>query len=207
MLWLYFFVSHCLRLIVSINIFSFQRNSTNSRANRKKGEQSDTKSMDTNWCSIGTCGFMVVQYSACMPTSCCGSTFTRLAIEYAVWWWSSNKNQFKLFAKIHFFYLLLFFSTFQILSFDCNSLWRSFNIDILTEAPETLVSVLRCLGETLTVHVACVTWDKQFRLALVASSLPIDYKYESQEFYTNKTRVNTKWHWKIAKMKYGKKKF
>lgn len=56
-----------------------------------------------------------------------------------------------------------------------------------SEAPETLVSILRCLGETMTVHVACTTWDKQFRLALVASSLPIDYKFESQEFYTKKS--------------------
>lgn len=61
-------------------------------------------------------------------------------------------------------------------------------IDV-AEAPETLVSILRCLGETLTTHVACTTWDKQFRLALVASSLPIDYKFESQEFYTKKTQV------------------
>lgn len=58
-----------------------------------------------------------------------------------------------------------------------------------TEAPETLVSILKCLGETMTVHVACTTWDKQFRLALVASSLPIDYQFESQEFYSKKARV------------------
>lgn len=58
-----------------------------------------------------------------------------------------------------------------------------------TDAPETLVSILKCLGETMTVHVACTTWDKQFRLALVASSLPIDYQFESQEFYSKKTRV------------------
>lgn len=57
------------------------------------------------------------------------------------------------------------------------------------EAPETLVSILRCLGETLTVHVAVCLWDKQFRLALVASSLPIDYKFEGQEFYTKKSKV------------------
>lgn len=66
------------------------------------------------------------------------------------------------------------------------------NFDIyskFTDAPETLVSILKCLGETMTVHVACTTWDKQFRLALVASSLPIDYQFESQEFYSKKTRV------------------
>lgn len=57
------------------------------------------------------------------------------------------------------------------------------------EAPETLVSILRCLGETITVHVSCTTWDKQFRLALVSSSLPIDYKFENQEFYSAKTQV------------------
>lgn len=59
-----------------------------------------------------------------------------------------------------------------------------------TEAPETLVSILRCLGETITVHVACTTWDKQFRLALVASSLPIDYKFENPEFYSTKTQMD-----------------
>lgn len=60
-----------------------------------------------------------------------------------------------------------------------------------TEAPETLVSILRCLGETMTVHVACTIWDKQFRLALVASSLPIDYKFESPEFYSTKSQVKS----------------
>lgn len=61
---------------------------------------------------------------------------------------------------------------------------------LLAEAPETLVSILRCLGETITVHVACTTWDKQFRLALVASSLPIDYKFENQEFYSKKSQLD-----------------
>lgn len=42
----------------------------------------------------------------------------------------------------------------------------------------------------MTVHVACTTWDKQFRLALVSSSLPIDYKFESQEFDSKKGRVS-----------------
>lgn len=64
------------------------------------------------------------------------------------------------------------------------------DILLLAEAPETLVSILRCLGETMTVHVACTTWDKQFRLALVASSLPIDYKFENQEFYSKKTELD-----------------
>lgn len=63
-----------------------------------------------------------------------------------------------------------------------------------TEAPETLVSILKCLGETMTVHVACTTWDKQFRLALVASSLPVDYQFESQEFYSKKTRVLSRFY-------------
>lgn len=62
---------------------------------------------------------------------------------------------------------------------------------MFTEAPETLVSILRCLGETMTVHVACTIWDKQFRLALVASSLPIDYKFESTEFYSTKSQVKS----------------
>lgn len=57
------------------------------------------------------------------------------------------------------------------------------------DAPETILSILRCLGETITVHVACTTWDKQFRLTLVSSSLPIDYKYEREEFYSAKTQV------------------
>lgn len=62
---------------------------------------------------------------------------------------------------------------------------------MFTEAPETLVSILRCLGETMTVHVACTIWDKQFRLALVASSLPIDYKFETTEFYSTKSQVKS----------------
>lgn len=79
----------------------------------------------------------------------------------------------------------LFFTCEQYGSFSKTKLKQ---IDV-TEAPETLVSILRCLGETLTAHVACTTWDKQFRLALVASSLPIDYKFESQEFFTKKSQV------------------
>lgn len=58
------------------------------------------------------------------------------------------------------------------------------------EAPETIVSILRCLGETLTVHVVCTIWDKQFRLALIAASLPVDYKFESSEFFSTKSHMN-----------------
>lgn len=59
----------------------------------------------------------------------------------------------------------------------------------MSDAPETVLSILHCLGETMTVHVACTTWDKQFRLTLVSASLPIDYKFERTEFYTSKSEV------------------
>jgi len=32
------------------------------------------------------------------------------------------------------------------------------------------------------VHVTATTWDRQFRLALVASSLPVDYPFDNVEF-------------------------
>ncbi|XP_055677642.1 uncharacterized protein LOC129786566 isoform X2 [Lutzomyia longipalpis] len=51
------------------------------------------------------------------------------------------------------------------------------------DAPEPILSTLRGLGETLTMYVTTTTWDKQFRLALVSTTLPIDYSYEnSPEF-------------------------
>lgn len=57
------------------------------------------------------------------------------------------------------------------------------------DTPEPILSILRGLGETLTVHVACTTWDKQFRLTLVSSVLPIDYPFESEEFFCKKSEV------------------
>lgn len=53
------------------------------------------------------------------------------------------------------------------------------------DAPEPILSTLKGLGETLTVHVVGTTWDKQFRLALVASSLPVDYDFEDSEFFSS----------------------
>ncbi|XP_035900175.1 uncharacterized protein LOC118506736 [Anopheles stephensi] len=50
------------------------------------------------------------------------------------------------------------------------------------EAPEPILSTLKGLGETLTVHVTSTIWDKQFRLAVVSSSLPVDYPFEEGEF-------------------------
>ncbi|KFB53386.1 hypothetical protein ZHAS_00021700 [Anopheles sinensis] len=50
------------------------------------------------------------------------------------------------------------------------------------EAPEPILSTLKGLGETLTVHVTSTIWDKQFRLAVVASSLPVDFPFEESEF-------------------------
>lgn len=46
------------------------------------------------------------------------------------------------------------------------------------DAPEPILSTLKGLGETLTVHVMECIWDKQFRLALVSSALPVDYVFE-----------------------------
>lgn len=57
------------------------------------------------------------------------------------------------------------------------------------DTPEPILSILRGLGETLTVHVSCTTWDKQFRLTLVSSVLPIDYPFESDEFFCKKSEV------------------
>lgn len=37
--------------------------------------------------------------------------------------------------------------------------------------------------------MVCTIWDKQFRMALVASSLPVDYKFETAEFYSAKSQV------------------
>lgn len=54
----------------------------------------------------------------------------------------------------------------------------TFNLLAPEDAPEPILSTLKGLGETLTVHVMESVWDKQFRLALVSSSLPVDYKYE-----------------------------
>uniref|UniRef100_A0A182UHA5 Coiled-coil protein 142 C-terminal domain-containing protein n=1 Tax=Anopheles melas TaxID=34690 RepID=A0A182UHA5_9DIPT len=50
------------------------------------------------------------------------------------------------------------------------------------EAPEPILSTLKGLGETLTVHVTSTIWDKHFRLAVVSSSLPVDYAFEDGEF-------------------------
>ncbi|XP_053696391.1 uncharacterized protein LOC128743756 [Sabethes cyaneus] len=52
------------------------------------------------------------------------------------------------------------------------------------EAPEPILSMLKGLGETLTVHVSSTIWDRQFRLAVVASSLAVDYPFEESEFYS-----------------------
>ncbi|XP_052867955.1 uncharacterized protein LOC128273922 [Anopheles cruzii] len=59
----------------------------------------------------------------------------------------------------------------------------------LDEAPEPILSTLKGLGETLTVHVTSTIWDKQFRLAVVASSLPVDYPFEESEFCGKSTTI------------------
>ncbi|XP_059621135.1 uncharacterized protein LOC132264825 [Phlebotomus argentipes] len=46
------------------------------------------------------------------------------------------------------------------------------------DAPEPILSTLRGLGETLTMYVTTTTWDRQFRLALVSSMLPIDFSFD-----------------------------
>lgn len=50
------------------------------------------------------------------------------------------------------------------------------------DAPEPILSTLKGLGEILTVHAVGTTWDKHFRLCLVAGSLKIDHCYENTEF-------------------------
>lgn len=69
--------------------------------------------------------------------------------------------------------------------------FRIFWIWILcfTDTPEPILSILRGLGDSLTVHVSCTMWDKQFRLTLVSSILPIDYPFESEEFFCKKAEV------------------
>lgn len=44
-----------------------------------------------------------------------------------------------------------------------------------SDAPEPVLSTLRSLGETLTVHVTAVQWDRQFRLTLVAGAQPVQH--------------------------------
>jgi Coiled-coil protein 142 len=53
---------------------------------------------------------------------------------------------------------------------------------VQADAPEPIYSTLKGLGESLTVYVTNTMWDKQFRLCLVSSSLPVDYPYEESEF-------------------------
>uniref|UniRef100_A0A336MAF7 CSON014299 protein n=1 Tax=Culicoides sonorensis TaxID=179676 RepID=A0A336MAF7_CULSO len=55
------------------------------------------------------------------------------------------------------------------------------------DAPEPILSTLKGLGETITVHVMESIWDKQFRLALVSSSLNLDYNFDNTEFATTHT--------------------
>ncbi|KAG4065560.1 hypothetical protein HA402_013330 [Bradysia odoriphaga] len=57
------------------------------------------------------------------------------------------------------------------------------------DAPEPILSTLRGLGETLTVYVTGTTWDKQFRLTLVSSVLPVNYNFENTEFHCANDRV------------------
>lgn len=48
----------------------------------------------------------------------------------------------------------------------------SFNNYFLADIPAVVVSALACLADALGVHVTSTSWDKHFRLALVASSQP-----------------------------------
>lgn len=57
------------------------------------------------------------------------------------------------------------------------------------DAPEPILSTLKGLGETLTIHVAGTTWDKQFRLTLVSSSLPVDYSFDNTDFLCTNTEL------------------
>lgn len=62
---------------------------------------------------------------------------------------------------------------------------------LLTDAPEPILSTLRGLGETLTVYVTGTTWDKQFRLTLVSSVLPVNYNFENTEFHCSNDQVRS----------------
>lgn len=59
-----------------------------------------------------------------------------------------------------------------------------------SDAPEIIQSILHCLGESLTVHVTHTMWDKQFRLALIASHVPVAHVFERKEFDSNRTKVS-----------------
>lgn len=53
-----------------------------------------------------------------------------------------------------------------------------------SDAPEPILSTLKGLGEILTVHTVGCTWDKHFRLCLVAGSLKVDHEYaKNSEFH------------------------
>lgn len=127
-------------------------------------EQRYALSVDSNGRNTWTCGAVVVQHTIGVSTCCSCSTSTRLAHQFPIRWCVRK-------------YVNL---PFNLILTQCP--FRS-------DAPETILSILHCLGETMTVHVACTTWDKQFRLTLVSASLPIDYKFERTEFYTSKTEV------------------
>lgn len=61
----------------------------------------------------------------------------------------------------------------------------------LSDAPEPVLSTLRGLGETLTVYVAATMWDRQFRLALVASAMSLQHVHPTEsEFYCAETKVS-----------------
>lgn len=64
-------------------------------------------------------------------------------------------------------------------------------LSLLTDAPEPILSTLRGLGETLTVYVTGTTWDKQFRLTLVSSVLPVNYNFENTEFHCSNDQVRS----------------
>lgn len=50
----------------------------------------------------------------------------------------------------------------------------------LSDAPEPILSTLKRLGESLTMHVTTTTWDRQFSAAIVtATTLPIDISVEN----------------------------
>ncbi|XP_055644954.1 uncharacterized protein LOC129780574 isoform X2 [Toxorhynchites rutilus septentrionalis] len=57
------------------------------------------------------------------------------------------------------------------------------------DAPEPILSMLKGLGETLTVHVSSTIWDKQFRLSIVSSSLPVDYPFDESEFFSSSMTI------------------
>lgn len=120
-------------------------------------------------------------------------TFVAATMEHIILWWNNAPLACKSVSAVgHLRSWLLsmpFVGKLKQISFK-NLLMFIFSILILIDAPEIIQSILHCLGESLTVHVTHTMWDKQFRLALVASHISIEYVFERKEFESKHTKVS-----------------